>query len=227
MGLQPVWLVPYWKGETGTQTHTEERRCEDTVRRWQGDLSDVSGSEGMLRIASIHQKLQELFYIYSSKFSTFTFVVCHVWMWESDHKESWTPKNWCFWTVVLEKTLESPLDCKEIKPVNPKGNNNIHLKDWCWSRSSSTLATWWEEPTHWKRPWCWERLKPGGVDEMVGWHHQLNGHEFEQALGDGEGQGSLVCCSAWGRKKLDTTEWLNNNKGLWISIFVGRGWLEN
>ena len=129
-------------------------------------------------------------------------------MLELDCKESWTPKNWCFWTVVLEKTLESPLDYKEIKPVNPKGS-----KDWCWSWNSNTLATWCEELTHWKRPWCWEILKAGGEgdgrDEMVGWYHQLDGPEFEQAPGVGDGQGRLVCCSSWGHKELDTTEWLN------------------
>ena len=82
-------------------------------------------------------------------------------MWELDHKEGWAPKNCCFQTVVLEKTLESPLDCKEIKPVNPKGNqpSNLHWKYWCWSWSSNPLATWCEELTHWKRPWCWERLR--------------------------------------------------------------------
>ena len=75
----------------------------------------------------------------------------HVWMWELVHKEGWVPKNWCFWTVVLEKTLESSLNCKEIK-LNPKGNQPwiIHWKDWCWSWSSNTLATWCEELTHWK-----------------------------------------------------------------------------
>ena len=74
---------------------------------------------------------------------------------ESWTKESWVPKNWCFWTVVLEKTLESPLDCKEIQPVNPKGNQlNIHWKDWCWSWNSNPLAIWWEL-IHLKRPWCW------------------------------------------------------------------------
>ena len=84
----------------------------------------------------------------------------HVWMSELNHKEGWEPKNWCFQTVVLEKTLESPLDYKEIKSVNPKGILSIHWKDWCWS--SNTLATWCEEPINWKRPWCWERLKAGG-----------------------------------------------------------------
>ena len=93
--------------------------------------------------------------------------------------------------------------------------NPFHWKDWCWSWNSNTLVTWWEEPTHWKRPWCWERLrqeeKEATEDEMVGRHHWLNGHEFEQTLGDSEGQGSLACCNSWDRKELNTTEWLNNN----------------
>ena len=90
-----------------------------------------------------------------------------------DHKEGWAPKNWCFWTVVLDKILESALDCKQIKSVNSKGNQswiligglNIH----CWSWSSNTLATWCKEQTHWKRPWCWERLKAGGEGVDRGW----------------------------------------------------------
>ena len=98
---------------------------------------------------------------------------------ELDYKESWAPKNWCFWTLVLEKTLESPLDCKEIKTVIlKKAILNIHWKDWYWSWSSNTLATWCEDLTHWKRPWWWESLKAGGEGddrgeeyEMVGWHH--------------------------------------------------------
>ena len=94
---------------------------------------------------------------------SFGFSSSRVWMWELDHKESWVQKNWCFWTVVLEKTFESPLDCKEIKPVNPKGNQS-----WCWSWSSNTLATWCEL-TYWKRPWCWERLRAGGEKGDRGW----------------------------------------------------------
>ena len=91
-------------------------------------------------------------------------------MWELDHKESWVPKNWCFWTVVLEKTLESLFDGKAIKPVNPrKSVLNTQWKDWCWGWSSNTLATWCKKLTHWKRPWCWERLKVGGEGDDRGW----------------------------------------------------------
>ena len=91
-------------------------------------------------------------------------------MWVLEDKESWVLKNLCFWILALEKTLESPLDSKEIKPVNPKGNQSwIHWKDWCWSGSSNTLATWCEELTHWKRPWCWERLRAGGEGDDRGW----------------------------------------------------------
>ena len=90
----------------------------------------------------------------------------HVWMWELDHNESWEPKTWCFCTLVLEKSLESPLDCQEIKPVNPKGNQS-------WIFIEKTVAeaeapTWYKEPTHWKRLWCWERLKAGGEGDSRG-----------------------------------------------------------
>ena len=100
-------------------------------------------------------------------------------------KKDWAPKNWCFWTVVLEKTLESPLDCKEIQPVHPKGDQSsifIGRTD----AEAETLVLWppHVELTHWKKPWCWEVLGAGGEgddrDEMVGWHHWLDGHEFEQ-----------------------------------------------
>ena len=136
---------------------------------------------------------------------------------ELNHKEGWTPKNWCFWTVVLEKTLERPLDCKEIKPVHPKGNH-----PWLFIRKTDAKA---EAPIFWPT-WCnsqvigkdpdvgkvWGHEEKGVTqDEMVGWQHWFNGQEFEQAPGDSEGQGSLGCCSAWGRKELDMTEWLNNS----------------
>ena len=136
-------------------------------------------------------------------------------MCELDYKESWVPKNWCFWTVVLEKTLESPLDCKEIKPVNPEGN-----QFWVFIGRTDAEAKapiiWPPDAKNWltgKDPDTgenWRQKKEGMTeDEMVGWHHWLDGHEFEQALGVGDGQGSLVCYSPWGHKELDTTEQLN------------------
>ena len=139
----------------------------------------------------------------------------HVWMWESDYKESWVPKNWCFWTVVLEKTLESLLDCKEIQPVHPKENQSwifIGRTD----AEAETPIPWPPDVKNWligKDPdsgkdWRWEEKGPT-EDEMVGWHHQQNGHEFEQAPGVCDGQGSLVSCSPWGHKESDMTEWLN------------------
>ena len=92
-------------------------------------------------------------------------------MWELGCEESWAPKNWCFWTVVLEKTLENPLDCKESQPVHPKGDQSWVFigRTWCWSWNSNTLATWCEELTHWKRPWCWEGLGAGGEGDGRGW----------------------------------------------------------
>ena len=94
----------------------------------------------------------------------------HVWIWELDYKDGWVPKNWCFWTVVLEKILESPMDSKEIQPVHPKADQSWVFtgKDWCWSWNSNTLATWWEELNHVKRPWCWERLRAGGEGDDKG-----------------------------------------------------------
>ena len=94
---------------------------------------------------------------------SYGFSSSHVWMWELDCKESWVPKNWCFWTVVLEKTLESPSDCKEIQPVNPE------YSLWGLMLAINTLAIWCEEWTHWKRPWCWERLKAWGEGDDRGW----------------------------------------------------------
>ena len=94
----------------------------------------------------------------------------HIWMWELDYKESWVLKNWCFWTVVLEMTHESPLDCKEIKPVHPKGNQSwIFIGRTCWSWNSNTLSTWCKELTHLKRSWCWQRLKAGREGNDRGW----------------------------------------------------------
>ena len=136
-------------------------------------------------------------------------------MWELDYKESWVPVNWCFWSVVLEKTLESPLDCKEIQPVHPKGNQS-----WIFIRRTDAKA---ETPVLWPphaKSWLigkdldagrdWGQEEKGTTeDEMAGWHHRLDGHEFEWTPGAGDGQGGLACCDSWGHKESDTTERLN------------------
>ena len=128
----------------------------------------------------------------------------HLWMWELDHKEGWMPKNWCFCAVVLEKTLESPLDCKEMKPVNPKGNQTWKFIGRTEVETEAPIF-WPPDAKNWligKAPDagqdCRQEEKGMIEDEMVGWHHWLNRHELEQALGDGEGQVSLACCSLWG-----------------------------
>ena len=136
-------------------------------------------------------------------------------MWELAQEGGLAPKNWCFWIVVLEKILESPLDYKDIKPVNPKGNQS-----WIFIGRTDDEA---EAPIFWPldvKNWFtgkdpdagkdWRKEEKGMTeDKMVGWHHWLNGHEFEQAPGVGDGQGSLACCSPWGCTKSDTIEWLN------------------
>ena len=111
----------------------------------------------------------------------YAFSSSHVWMWELDYKESWAPKNWCFWTMVLEKTLEGLLDSKEIQPVLPKGNQS-----WIFIGKTDTPILWPPDVKNWltgKDPDAgkdWRRDEKGTTeDEMVGWHHQLNGHEFE------------------------------------------------
>ena len=137
----------------------------------------------------------------------------HVMMWELDYKESWAQNNWCFWTVVLEKTLESPLDCKEIQLVHPKGDQS-----WMFigrtGIEAETPILWPPDVKSWligKDPYAgkdWGQGEKGTTeDEMVGWHHRLDGRESEWTLGDG--QGGLVCFSPWGCKESDTTEWLN------------------
>ena len=142
----------------------------------------------------------------------------HVWMWELDYKECWAPKNWCFWTVVLERTLESPLDCKEIKPVHPKGNQS-----WILIRRTDAEAEapilWPPDAKNWligKDPDAgkdWRQEEKGTTeDEMVGWHHWLNGCEFEQAPGAGDGQAAAVhgVAKSW--------TWLSNWTELRLSV---------
>ena len=138
---------------------------------------------------------------------SYGFSSSHVWMWELDNKESWAPKNWCFWTVVMEKTLESPLDCKEIQPVHLKGNQSFQIFIWKTDAEAEAPILWPPDVKNWligKDPDAgkdWRQEEKGTTeDEMVGWHHWLEGLEFEQAPGVGDGQGSLACCSPWGCK---------------------------
>ena len=145
-------------------------------------------------------------------------------MWELDCEESWALKNWCFWAVMLEKTLESPLDWKEIQLVHSKGDQSwmfIGRTD----AEAQTLILWLPHAKSWlirKDPdagkdWRLEEKGTTTEDAMVGWHHWLNGHEFEWTLGVADEQGGLACCSSWGRKELNMTEWLNWTKLNWIS----------
>ena len=136
---------------------------------------------------------------------------------------SWVPKNWCFWTVVLEKTLESPLDYKETQPVHSEGDqpwdffgrNDAkaetpvlwppHAKSWLIGKDPDAGRDWWQEE------------KGTTKDEMAGWHHWLDGHEFEWTPRVSDGQGGLVCCNSWGCKESDMTEWLNWTELNWKS----------
>ena len=153
----------------------------------------------------------------------------HVWMWELDYKEIWVLKNWCFGTVVVEKTLESPLDCKEIQPVHPKGDESwvfIGRTDVeagtpiLWPPDAKSWLTW-KDPDAGKD---WGQEEKGTTeDEMVGWHHRLNGHGFGWTLGVGDGQGGLACCGSWGHKESDMTERLNWTEailGYWSQILL-------
>ena len=139
----------------------------------------------------------------------------HIWMWELDYKESWVPKNWPFWTVVLEKTLESSLDCKErdqswvfIGRTDDEAETPIlwppDVKSWLTGKDPDAGTDWGQEE------------KRMTEDEMVEWHHRINGHGFGWTLGVGDRQGGLVCCSPWGCKELDTTGWSN-----WTEVNMG------
>ena len=128
-------------------------------------------------------------------------------MWELNHKEGWMPKNWCFWIVMLEKT---------IKPVNLKGN-----QPWILIGRTDAEKLKLHNFGHLMRTadslekWDWGQKEKASEDEMVGWYHQCNGHELRQSLGDGEGSGGLAYCNPWGHIELDTTGWLISNNRLW------------
>ena len=159
---------------------------------------------------SQHFKKQRHYFASKCPYSqSYGFPSSHVQMWALDHKACWLPKNWCFWTVVLEKTLESPLNSKEIKPVNPKGN-----QPWIFiGRTAAEASILWPPDMHSRfigkdsdAEKYWEQEDTGATeDEMVGWHHWINGHEFEQTPGDSEGQRSPACCSSGGCKESDST----------------------
>ena len=148
----------------------------------------------------------------------------HVCMWKSDYKDSWAPKNWCFWTVVLEKILGNPLDCKEIQPVHPKADQS-----WVFIGRTDVEA---ETPIIWPpdvKSWLigkdpnagknWGQEEKGTTeDEMVRWHHRFDGHGFGWTLGVGDGQGGLACYGSWGCKESDRTERLNWTELNWRSF---------
>ena len=171
------------------------------------------------------KKQRHYFAIKGLSSQSYGFSSSDLWMWELDDKESWALKNWRFCTVVLEKTLEGPLDCKEIQPVHRKGNQS-----WIFIGRTDAEA---ETPILWPldvKNWLigndpdagkdWKQEKVTTEDEMVGWHHWLNGLEFEEAPVVGDGQGRLTCCSPWGCKEWDTTEQLNWGKHFRKSYFT-------
>jgi len=179
-------------------------------------LKDACFLEESYDQPSQHIKKQRHYFTNKGSSSqSYGFSSSHVWMWDLDYKESWALKNWCFWTVVLEKTLENALDCKEIQPVRSKGNQS-----WIFTgrtdAEAETPILWPSDVKNWliwKDPDAgrdWRREDKGTAeDEMFEWHHQHLGYEFEYAPGVGDGQRSLTCHSPWGHKESDTTEQLN------------------
>ena len=173
----------------------EIKRCLLLRRKVMTNLNSILKSRGITLPTNVH--------------------LVNVWMWELDYKESWALKNWHFWTVVLEKTVESPLDCKEIQPVHPKGDQSwmfVGITD----VEAETPILWppdakswliWKDPDAGKD---WGRQEKGMTEnEMAEWYHRLNGYEFALTLEVGDGPGSLAFCSSWGHKESDMTEQLH------------------
>ena len=184
------------------------------------------GRKVMINLDSI-LKSRHYFANKGTSSQSYGFSSSHVWMWELDYKEGWAPKNWCFWTVVLEKTLENPLVCKEIQPLHSKGDQSWvftgrtdseaeipilwppHAKSWLIGKDSDAGRDWGQEE------------KGTTEDEVAGWHHRLDGHEFEWTPRVGDGQGGPACCDSWDSKESDMTEWLNwTERGPDLHIFV-------
>ena len=182
-------------------------------------LKDAYSLEGKLWPRSHIQKQRHYFANKGPSSQGYIFSSSHVWMWELDCEEGWTLKNWCFWTVVLEKTLESLLDCKEIQQVHSEGDQPWdffgrnysktetpvrwppHAKKWLTGKDSDAGKDWGQEE------------KGTAEDEMTVWHHRLDGGKFEWSPGVGDGQGGLACCDSRGRKESGRTEQLN-----WIEL---------
>ena len=212
-----------WEGGSGWGTHVNPWLFYSNV--WQNSLQIKKKKEKKKMLVPCRksydqprQHIKKQRHYFTNKGpsgQSYGFARSHVCLWELDCEESWAPKNWCFWTVVLEKTLQSPLECKRIKPVNPKGNQSwifIRRTD---AKGDATIF-WSPDVKNWfigKDPDSGkgqrQEKKRTTKDEMIGWHHWLNGHAFEQTLGVANGQGSLVCCSPWGCKESDMTESLN------------------
>ena len=177
------------------------------------------GRKVMTNLDSILKKQRHYFANKGPSSQGYDFSSGYVWMWELDCEESRAPKNWCFWTVVLEKTLDNLFDCKEIQPFLSRGDQSrvfIGRTD----AKAEILILWPPHAKSWligKDPDAgrdWEQKEKGTMeDEMARWHHRLDAHEFGWTPGVGDGQGSLACCDSWGRKESDTTERLN-----WIEL---------
>ena len=208
MGKQ--WKTLFWGGSK----ITADSECSHEIKR---HLAPWKKSHDKPRQ---HIKKQRHYFASKGPSSQdYGFSSGHVWMWKLDCEESWVPKNGCFWTVVLEKALVSPLACKEVQPVHPKGDQSwvfIGRTD----VEAETLILWLPDAESWlvwkdsdaEKVWGQEE-KEMTENEMVGWHHRLDGYRFGWTLGVGYGQGGLVCCSLWGRKESDMTERLN-----WIEL---------
>ena len=145
---------------------------------------------------------------------SYSFSRSHIWMWELDQKEGWRPKDWCFWAVVLDKTLENPLDCKEIQPLHPKGTQPSIFT----GRTDTEAEVQYFGHLMWRTDSLEKIMMLGKFDarrrkgrQRMRWLDGITGYGFERTLRDSEGHGSLMCCSPWGCKLSDTTEWLNNN----------------
>ena len=230
------WRIPWTEDPGGLQSMRSQRVGHDWIPNSRGRLNWPRCSPVLRMIVCVENEIKRrlllgreavtnLDSVLRSRDLTLPAKICmvkamvfssrHAWVWELDHKEGWAPKNWCFWTVVLEKTLESHLDYKDIQPVHSKGDQS-----WAFIGRTDVEAetpilwppdgkSWliWKDPDAGKD---WGQEEKGTTEkQMVGRHHRLNGHEFGWTPGVGDEQGDLACCSSWGPKKSDTTEPLN------------------